>query len=172
MSNVKEAFGSVTSLTITNLNSLASSATAGWQSGTIDNSSDLFLDYQVAIKLAAVNTAPGSSKALYVYAAGLLDDGGSDYGTTGAASGGALSGSEGTLTFPDVQVNSVNIPRIGTIPYVGQNAAIISPIFSVAAAFNGSVPIKFALAIVNHAGFTLASSGNYVKVRGVYRTVA
>lgn len=170
MTDLKEAFGSVVSMTITNLNSLASSNTAGWMSAAIDNSANLYLDYLVQIKLAAVNTAPTNSKALYVYASGLADDSTSDYGTTGAASGGAPSGSEGTITFPAVDSNPVIIPRIGTIPYVGQNAIIITPPFSVAAAFNGIIPAKFVLLIINHSGMTLASSGNYVKHRGVYRT--
>jgi hypothetical protein len=125
----------------------------------------------VTVKIAAVNTAPANSRAFWIWAAGLLDDSGTDYGTTGATSGGALAGSEGALTFPDVTANPSNLPRIGTIPYVGQNVAIVSPPFSVAAAFNGVVPIKFQLAIINHSGFTIAAAGNYVKVRGIYRTV-
>lgn len=171
MTDLKEAFGSVTSLTITNLNSLASSNTAGWMSAAIDNSSDKFLDFLVQAKIAAVNTAPSSTRALYLFAAGLLDDSGTDYGTTGASSGGALAGSEGALTFPAVDGTSPqNLSRVGRIPYVAQNVAIISRVFSVAAAFGGVIPPKFQLAIVNHTGMTLASSGNYVKVRGVYRT--
>jgi hypothetical protein len=171
MSNILEAFGTSTSLTISSLNSLASSPTAGWQSAAIDNTSNLYLDYEVQAKFAAVNTAPAGSHAFFVYAAALLDDSGSDYATTGAASGGAPSGSEGTITFPDITTNPVNVPLIGTIPYVGQNAAIVSPPFSVAAAYNGHVPAKFVILIINHSGLTIAASGNFVKVRGVYRTV-
>lgn len=172
MSNILQAFGAVSSLTITNLNSLASSTTAGWNSAAIDNTSNLYLDYEVQIKLAAVNTAPGGNKQFLIYAAALLDDTGSDYATTGATTGGAPSGSEGTLTFPDYTANPVNIPLIGQVPYVAQNVAIVSPPFSVAAAYGGHVPPKFVIALINHSGMTIAAASNFVKVRGVYRTVA
>lgn len=171
MSLILEAFGSVVSLTITDLNSLASSVTAGWMSAAIDNTSNLYLDYLVQIKLAAVNTSPSSQKALFLYAAPVVDDTTNDYATTGAASGGGPTGTEGTITFPDITANPVNIPLIGVVPYVGQNAVIISPAFSVAAAFNDVIPPKFVLALINASGMTIAAAGNYVKVRGVYRTV-
>jgi hypothetical protein len=172
MANILEAFGTITSLTITNLNSLASSVTAGWMSAAIDNTSNLYLDYGVQIKFAAVNTAPSSQKAFFLYAAPVLDDTTSDYATTGAASEGGPTGIEGTLTFPDITANPVNIPLIGVVPYVGQNAVIISPVFSIAAAFNDMIPPKFVLGLVNASGMTIAASGNYVKIRGIYRTVA
>lgn len=168
--NILEGLGGVSSLTVTNLNSLATSATAGWRSAAIDNTSNLYQDYEVQVKIAAVNTAPANSKAFYVFASGLLDDSGSDYATTGAASGGAPDGTEGTLTFPDVTTLPNGLALVGVIPYAVQNSTMISTVMSVAAAFNGHVPAKFCLAIVNHSGMTIAASGNYVKIRGVYRT--
>lgn len=171
MSSVKEAFDNVSSLTVTNLNSLASSATAGWKSDAIDNTSSLFADYLVQVKLAAVNTAPANNQAFYLFVSGLLDDAGSDYATTGA-SGGAPNGSEGTLTFPSITASSISLPLLGVIPYTTQNVAIVSPVFSVGALYNGNIPPKFCLALLNYSGMTIAGSGNWVKVRGVYRTVA
>ena len=50
MATVNVAYGTYTALTITNLNSLASSATAGWQSARISNVSTLALDYEIVIK--------------------------------------------------------------------------------------------------------------------------
>lgn len=171
MSNVKEAFDTLASLTITNLNSLASSATAGWKSDAIDNTAGLFIDFLVQMKLAAVNTAPANNQAFYLFASGLLDDAGADYATTGA-SGGAPDGTEGTLTFPSITAASISLPLLGAIPYTTQNVAIVSPVFSVAALFGGNIPPKFVLALLNYSGMTIAAAGNWVKVRGVYRTVA
>jgi hypothetical protein len=166
---IVEALGAVQTMTITNLNSLARSVTAGWRSAAIDNTSDLFMDIHIQFKLAAVNTAPANGKTFYLFASGLLDDSGSDYATTGAASGGAPDGSEGTLTFPAVDASPVNLPQIGAVDYINQNVAIISPILSVAAAFGGLVPAKLVLGFINDSGMTIAGSGNYVKYRGVYR---
>ncbi|HKU55072.1 MAG TPA: hypothetical protein VJP60_06890, partial [Rhizomicrobium sp.] len=75
---------------------MASSATAGWKSNAIDNSSNLYDDALVSIELAAVNTAPANNKAVYLYAYSLIE--GTAYSGTGAA---AIDGSEGTVTFPD-----------------------------------------------------------------------
>jgi len=174
MSNIKEALaGSVDTFTITNLNSLATSATAGWRSAVIDNTSNLYQDYAVQLVLAAVNTAPANSKAFFLFTYELLDTSGSDYTTTGAASGGAPNGSEGTLTFPDITANAINMrPLCPAIPYVGQNAKIITPWILVSQAYgNELLPPKFGFALVNHSGMTIAASGNSFKGIGIYRTV-
>lgn len=171
MASILEAFTSANSFTITNLNSLASSVTAGWGSGAVDNSSSLYLDALVQVNLAAVNTAPSSQKAFFVYAYGLTDTGGSLYTTTGATSGGT-PGTQGTLTFPDITANAINLPLIGIIPYVGQNTVIYSPAFSVAKAFGGWLPPKWGVAIVNASGMTIAASGNSVTWIGANNTVA
>lgn len=173
MASIKEAFATVDTFTVTNLHSLATSATAGWRSAAVDNTSALMLDYAIQFKIAAVNTAPANSKGLYVFAYSLLDDSGSDYATTGATSGGAPDGNEGTLTFPDVTANMQNLRQLAFIPYVGQNTIIISPWIPILGAFGGnSLPPKFGVAVINHSGMTLASSGNTLKGRGIYNTVA
>jgi hypothetical protein len=173
MANIKEALaGSVDNFTITNLNSLASSATAGWVSAVVDNTSNLYLDYAVQLVLAAVNTAPANNKAFYLYAYSILDTSGSDYTTTGAASGGAPAGTEGTLTFPDITANPVNMRPLAVIPYVGQNAKIITPWLPILPALGGDhLPPKFGVALVNYSGMTIAASGNSLKGLGVYKTV-
>jgi hypothetical protein len=174
MSSIKTAYaGSVDTFTVTNLHSLATSATAGWRSAVVDNTSNLFQDYAVKLVLAAVNTAPANSKAFFLYVYDLLDTGGSSYTTTGATSGGAPDGAEGTLTFPDITANSVNLRQLGVIPYVGQNTLINSPWISTLAAFGGlALPPKFGYALINHSGMTTASSANTFKGIGIYSTVA
>lgn len=151
LSNVKEAFGSATAFTKTNAN-LASSATAGWMSNAIDNSTNLYDDALVTIELAAVNTAPANSKAIFLYAYALIDTGGSAYTSTGSAT---PSGSEGTLTFPDVTANAIPMPLLGVVPYPTQNTAINAGPFSVAKCFGGILPAKWGVAMVGYSGMTL-----------------
>jgi hypothetical protein len=167
MADVKTAFGTATSLTITNAN-LATSATAGWMSAAIDNTSNLYDDYLFHVELAAVNTAPANSKAIFLYAFALADSSASAYTSTGD---GTASGSEGTLTFPDVTTLPVVAPLLGVIPYPVQNKAINAGPFSFAAAFGfqGAAPPKLAIGMINHSGMTLSVTA--IKYRGVYFTV-
>ena len=162
MASVKLAFGSVTSMTVTNLHSLASSTTAGWQSAVVDNSSDLYLDAHVQIILDFANTAPANSKGVYVFAYSALE---TSY--TNPA-----SGSEGSITLLDVTANAQALRQIGFIPYTTQDEIVESANMSVAAGFGGILPIKWGIVLMNHSGAALHSSGNTVKWAGVYATVA
>jgi len=166
--NILEAFQAVQTMTVTNLSGLASSTTAGWRSAAIDNSANLYTSYAFELTLTAVNTAPSSQKALYVYLYGLLDTSGTNYTTTGATSGGLPNGSEGTLTFPDILSNAQNLPLVATIPYVGQNTAINSQ-FVVTALQNGLILPKIGLGIINATGMTLGTAT--LKYSGSWNTV-
>jgi hypothetical protein len=170
MADVKIAYSSPTNLTLTSLNSLASSATAGWQSDAIDNSSNLYLDILIQAEIAAVNTAPANSKAHFLYVASLIDT--ATPGAYTSTGDGVPSGSVGTITFPDVTSNALPIPLLGVIPYPTQNKALNSAAFSVAAAFNNVLPKKIVLCWINHTGYTIAASGNAVRWIGVYNTVS
>lgn len=156
------SYGASTAMTVTNLHSLASSATAGWGSAEVDNTSDLYFDAHVTVVLDPANTTPANSKAFFVYAYGGVDTG---MGTTGATSGGS-AGSEGALTFPDITTGPNNLRLIGTIHYVVADVAQ-EKTFSVAKAFGGVLPAYWGVALVNHSGAALAASGNTVKWRGI-----
>jgi hypothetical protein len=161
-SAIKSAYGAAAAFTITNAN-LTNSPTAGWKSDAIDNTANLYLDELVSIQLAAVNTAPGNSKTLWIF--GYSWDSNA-YSGTGAA---AIDGSEGTVTFPDITTIGTILPVVGIVPYTVQNIANNSPMFSVAAAFGGILPPKWGLAIINHTGMTLNVTNIYH--RPIYRTV-
>lgn len=152
MATITETFGSATAFTKTNAN-LTVSATAGWMSNAIDNSSNLYDDALVTIELAAVNTAPANSKAIFLYAYALVDASASAYTSAGD---GTPSGSEGTLTFPDVTANAIPMPLLGIVPYPVQNKAINGGPFSVAKCFGGILPPKWGVAMINHSGMTLS----------------
>jgi len=158
--STKLAYGTVTALTVTNLHSLASSATAGWQSAVIDNSSDLFEDAAVQVVLDFANTAPANDKAAYVYVYSGLE-------TTYTN---PASGSEGTVTLTSVVTTAQNLAFLGSMPYNTADEVVESKVWSVAAVHGGIMPIKWGIIIINFSGAALAASGNTVKYAGVYRT--
>ncbi len=161
-SDIKQSYQAAQTLTTTNLQSLGSSATAGWQSDVVDNTSNLFDDALVQVVVDFANTSPANNKAVYVYAYSGLE-------TTYTN---PCTGTEGTLTVPDITANPLSIKRIGTIPYTTQDEVAESQVFSVAAAFGGILPPKWGIAIMNYSGAALASSGNTAKYRGVYYTAS
>ena|SRR5215510_5680805 len=162
MASVKVAYGTLTSMTVTGLASLASSATAGWQSAVVDNTTDLFLDALVEIVLDFANTAPANSKGAYVFAYGGVESG---------VYSNPASGSQGSITLVDVTANAQNLRTLGFIPYTTADEVAESSPLSVAAAFGGVLPPFWGVVIMNHSGAALASSGHTVKYRGITNTV-
>ena len=160
--DVKQALQALQTMTVTNLHSLANSATAGWQSAQVDNTANLYLDSLVQIVLDFANTAAANSRCAYIFAASGLE--------TGVLSN-PFSGSEGTVTLVDVTANSQNARQIGTIPYTTQNEVAESSIMSVASGSAMVLPPYWSLGLINHSGAALAASGNTVKYQGAYNTV-
>jgi len=159
--DIKVALQSVQSMTVTNLHSLASSTTAGWQSAVVDNTSNLFLDAMVMVVLDFTSGAPGSSRAAFLWAYGGIESG---------VYTNPVSGSEGSLTLVDVTANPQCLKLVGTIPYTTSDEIAEAGPFSVAAGFGGILPPFWGLALINHSGVALHSSGNTVKYRGIYAT--
>ena len=164
--NVKQAFQSSQTFTLTSAN-LTNSATAGWKSAAVDNTTNLYDDALVMARLAAVNTAPANSRAIFFFAHGLVDDANSNYTSTGD---GIPDGSVGTITFPDVSTAVLTCPTLGVIPYPTQNKALNGGPWSVAQAFGGILPPKWCITMVNYSGMTLSVTA--IEYRGVYWTVA
>jgi hypothetical protein len=157
-------WGNESTLTTTNLQSLASSATAGWGSAAIDWST--FEDYQFQVCLDPANTAPGSSRGFFVFVWGASNS--SDYPTTGAATGGT-AGVEGALTFPDITTTPNNLARAAFISYAVADVPQKGITFSAREALRmPRLPSWGGIAILNHSGAALAASGNSVKGRGLY----
>lgn len=161
-SDIKIAYSSATSMTVTNLNSLASSATAGWQSDVIDNTSNLYDDILVQVVIDFANTAPANDKCAYLYVYSALETTYTD----------PASGSEGTITLTSVSTTAQNLRLVGRLAYETADAVIESQVFSVRAAFGGTLPPKVGFVIINFSGAAIAASGNTVKYRGVYHTAS
>ena len=152
----KLLYASSANLTIT-LNSLANNAAR--LSTVIDNSTNLYIDALVGVKIKTNGTL-GSGAAVNVYVYSLVD--GTNYtdqdrmGTAGTDSAFTLGGNVMNVKF----IGSVNINTNAVSTYGG--------LFSVAAAFGGSLPQKWGVIIENQTGATLdGSNGGTVSYTGV-----
>jgi hypothetical protein len=152
--DIKQAFGAEQTLTVTSLHSLASSATAGWQSAVIDNTTNLYLETEISIVLDFANTAPANSRGVYVYM----------YRGVGTTYTNPATGTEGALTLLDVTANAQALQQVAFIPYTTADETV-EYVFRVK-----DLPPKWGLALMNHSGAALAASGNTVKYSGVYYT--
>lgn len=170
MAVTKTTYSAETVMTVTNLNSLASSTTAGWSSGTVNNTTNLYLDALVQVMLDPANTAPANDATFYLFVWGGEDS--DEMPTTGAASGNTV-GTEGALTFP--AITGLQSLQYIAIPYTAQDVAIKTPVFSVCSLLGlpfGCLPPYWGVALLNYSGAALAASGNAVKWRGVTLTSA
>lgn len=162
-------YGSSSSLTVTNLHSLAASATwvAGWESDAIDNTSAGYSDYRITLSFVthASNRQAGEIR---VYLIGPTDD----------------------STWPDVfdGTQSVETPtdaeelaacgRLAAVLTVDNTASAtyVMNVPSVAAVFGGNLPKKFSIYVTGNCTTTttaqFASSGSAVFVTGSYFNVA
>lgn len=150
----KISYGSTTVMTVTNLQSLASSATAGWQSDRVSNLSTLAMDYEIAVKLTTANTAPANDKAMYVYICPFYT---TDGGTTWLAS------SQGTTTLPTGTQGTTtiaspnNLRLIGVLNYTTQNMTV-QDTFTLSSIFGNYIPDGFSIIIINYSGAALSTS--------------
>lgn len=172
MGAVTASYRAASNLTITGLDSLASSQTwvAGWTSGTIDNTTNLDLDIGVMVKLtiAAANNQAGE---LRVYAYTMLDD--TNWALNASA---GTPGTVGALTILDTEQRDSELVLLwSTAVDTGVSEVHYMPLTSIARAF-GYLPAKFALFITINPTTTttagLAASGNQVTVKGYTESVA
>lgn len=165
MANVKLAYAASSALTVTNLHSIATSATwvAGWESGTVDNTTNLYLDYLVSGKIALGNSATAGEIRVYIVA--MIDD--SEWPDV-------IDGTESVETWTTTTIRDAAAKlAFAAATRADPGTDDVYPIapFSVAALFGGVCPAKFSIFITHSTGVNLASSGNEVHVKGVYATV-
>jgi hypothetical protein len=160
MAVINEALATSTAITIT-LASLASSATAGRESASVDNSSNLYLDALVQVKAKLATGTPANDKAIYIYVAGSED--GTKWVDT-------VTGADAAITLRDptnlTLLGVINTPDAGAVTYVSNPMAV-------AAAFGGTLPRKWSIIIRNYTGLAFdATAGNLaVTYSGVTATV-
>jgi hypothetical protein len=160
--DIKQVYGSASQGITCTLASLASSATAAREATVIDNTSNLFDDALVYLKLKLQTGTPANDKAIYVYF--YCSEDGSNYTDNVTGADAAV-----TLRVPTNLFGPfiVQCPDSGGLSY-----KVIIP--SVAGFFGGRLPPKWGIVIRNYTGIALdATEGNHTKeYRGIYRNVA
>lgn len=163
--NNKLAFGTATALTNA-IQSLATSSdwTAGYESDVIDNSSNLYLDYELWGK-ATVGTSPTSNTQIRIYIVPCFD--GTNWpdafeGTTSAE----------TWTSAGIRDATAVMAKVIAVDSTTSDRGYTWSIPSVASLFGGVVPAKFALFTTHNTGVNLNSTGSNqtTNYRGVYTT--
>lgn len=162
MPTQKQLYGSTNVLAVTALQSLASSATAGWKSTKVSNLSTLYTDYEIFVKLTTANTAPANDKAMYVFVIPwYTSDGGS---TWYAASGGTAtlpSDADATYTIASPH----NFRLLGVLNYTTQQM-VVQDTFLLSNCFGNNMPDGFSICIINFSGAAL-STGCIVDYTGI-----
>lgn len=161
-----------TSLTVTNLHSLASSQTwiAGWSSASVTNTSNVDLDFLVGgtFTTHASNRQAGS---INVYVIAALND-----TPTWPTTASGTPGTEGALSFTAAE-QLYSCARLLTSITVNNTASQVYafPETSIASLFNGVAPTHWCLYVAQNASTTttagLASSGSamyYTRVIAQY----
>lgn len=160
MASVLEAFGTNGQTFTCTLASLANGSAR--QSTIIDNTSNLFLDVLMMLKVKTGSSGVSATGVVNVYAGGTVDN--ASTLTEGAGS------TDAAITL----VSPTNLGFIGSVNAVANGTSYTSKPFSIAAAFGGILPAKFFVVIENKTGAALDSTeGNHAKLwQGCFNTVA
>lgn len=154
------------SMTVTNLNSVANSATVGWQSARVSNVSAKASDYKISVKLTMANTAPANDKAVYVYVCPhYTTDGGSTWLAASQGTTTLPTGSEGATTIASPN----NLRLLGVLSYTTQNM-VLQDNFLISNAFGNVMPDGFQIIIIDYSGAAISASGNSVHYSPIYKT--
>jgi hypothetical protein len=150
-----QSYGAYTAMIVTNLQSLANSATAGWQSDRVNlqGMASPPIDVEIFVKLTTANTAGANDKAAYVYVSpAITTDGGTtwlhcDQGTTTLP-----TGVQGTTTI--ASPNSLKL--LGVLPYTTQNMTMQGS-FLLSNAVGMSMPDGFSVIVIDFTGAALGT---------------
>ncbi len=165
MADLKLSYPAASDLTIT-LASLASdtSLLTGRESATIDNSTNLYLDYLISGKITA-GTSPTASRSIEVWAVGSWD------GTNWPD---VFDGTESaeTITSADIKASVCRFVAAMATANTSDRTYHVGPV-SRAAAFGGTLPPKFVLCVTHSTGVALNSTaGNHqIRIQPVFQTV-
>lgn len=158
----KVSYGTSTAITCT-LAGLASSATAGRMSASVDNTTNLYVDAMLYLAVKTSGATLANDKACYVYLYGSED--GTNY--SGSTQEGT-AGTDSAVTFD----NPTNLKGSYVISCISGNQTFKLVIGSVASAFGGVMPRKWGFALQNYTGQPLSvTEGDHTKTyTGVYYT--
>jgi hypothetical protein len=137
-STIKALYGSNNQSITCTLTSLANNGQRG--SAAVDNTTNLYLDAMVQLKIKTGGSGIGNPSQINVYAYGT-SDGGTDY--TDAVTG---TDASQTLTSPP------NVKLIGVINVTAASTTYVGGPFSVAAAFGGILTDHWGIVVENKTG--------------------
>lgn len=162
MATVSRTPGTSVAMTITNLHSRANSATAGWQSARVDNTTEKAAEFDVNVKIDLANTAAANDKAIYVYLVRWYYDGSTWYPGSDGGTATLPSGIEGTYTIGATH----NLVPIKTLAYTATDQVV-----------QGQFTIKdpghgWSLVVINYTGAAIASSGSVINYAPIHYTSA
>jgi hypothetical protein len=157
---IKSNYGSGNQAITVTLASLANAARRA--STAIDNTTNLFLDALVQLKIKTGASGVLATGYVEVFAYATADPSGPTYAEAATGSDAAI-----TLTVPP------NLKLIGILNVVANATSYVSEPLSVAAAFGGVLPAKWGIVIGNQSGAALDSTeGNHAKFyQGVQQQV-
>lgn len=149
------SYGTYTALAVTALQSLASNATAGWQSTRVDNqTATKALDYEIFVKLTTANTAPANDKAAYVYLCPhITTDGGTTWLNSDGGTATLPSATDATYTIASPN----NLKLLGQLAYTTQQM-VMQGSFLLSTCYGQYPPDGFSIIIVNFTGAALSTS--------------
>jgi hypothetical protein len=165
MADLKLSYPAASDLTIT-LASLGSDTNllTGRESATIDNSTNLYLDYLISGKITA-GTSPTAARSIEVWAVGSWD------GTNWPD---VFDGTESaeTITSADIKASVCRFVAAMATANTSDRTYHFGPV-SLAAAFGGTLPPKFVLFVTHSTGVNLNSTaGNHqIRIQPVFQTV-
>ena len=149
----------------TALNSLATSATAGVQSGVVTSSTTANvtdITANIDVVLPSITTPTGSTK-VDVYCWGTNDDAGYPGGSAGTE---VITGSPGAITLSAIANNALKylgtivVTLTSTVQTVRLDASIVATL--------GFIPRRWGLAFVNNTGAALGASGHAAEYVEIY----
>jgi len=168
MAAVTQNYGTQTILAVTALQSLASSATAGWKSTMIDNRTSVkALDYEVFIKLTTANTAPADDKQAHILICPWYYDVDNDDWYQADGGTGTLP-SDADATYTIANPNDLKIAL--DLHYTTQQM-VMQGLFLLSDVFGAFMPDGFSIIIVNYTGAAL-STGCIVDVKPINLTIS
>lgn len=149
----KPRLGATVVMTVTNLQSLANSATVGWQSDRVSNLITKAEDYEIFVKLTTANTAPANDKAMYVWICPwYTTDGGTTWFAASQGTTTLPTGTEGASTI----LQPHNLRLLGILNYSTQ-LMVVQDVFFLSNAFGKNVPDGFSIIITNFSGAALST---------------
>lgn len=150
-STIEAKYGSSGQAITCTLASLASGSAR--ESASIDNTTNLFLDALVMLKLKTGSGTIGSDPYAYAYVAATVDN-----GTTWPDT---VTGSDAAITLN----STTQLKLLGAVWLGATTTTYIGGPWSVAAAFGGALPQKWSIIVKNSCGVALdATEGNMAKL--------